>query len=80
MVVKRDVISIDICWKTKICVFIVLAHIQPFLLMYLLQVGIVHEGMRFPLWLHEQISITFLVVSTLPKKPVGKMKSILVIS
>ncbi|CAI9115532.1 OLC1v1016449C1 [Oldenlandia corymbosa var. corymbosa] len=29
--------------------------------------------MRFPLWLHGQTSITFLVVSTLPKKPVVQL-------
>lgn len=39
----------------------------------LTQVGIVHEGMRFPLWLHGQITITFLVVSTSPKKAVVKL-------
>ncbi|XVF39995.1 hypothetical protein PTKIN_Ptkin01aG0077700 [Pterospermum kingtungense] len=34
------------------------------------QVRIVHEGMRFPLWLHGRTVITFLVVSTFPKKVV----------
>lgn len=34
------------------------------------QVRIVHEGMRFPLWLHGRTIITFLVVSTFPKKVV----------
>ncbi|XP_027149181.1 peroxisome biogenesis protein 1 [Coffea eugenioides] len=37
------------------------------------QVGIVHEAMRFPLWLHGQTSVTFLVVSTLPKNPVVQL-------
>ncbi|KAL3504294.1 hypothetical protein ACH5RR_034135 [Cinchona calisaya] len=37
------------------------------------QVGIVHEAMRFPLWLHGKICITFLVVSTLPKKPLVQL-------
>lgn len=37
-----------------------------------MQVGIVHEAMRFPLWLHGQTTITFLVVSTFPKNPIGK--------
>ncbi|XP_052201565.1 peroxisome biogenesis protein 1 isoform X2 [Diospyros lotus] len=35
------------------------------------QVGIVHEAMRFPLWLHGQTIITFLVLSTFPKNPMG---------
>lgn len=39
----------------------------------LLQVRIVHEAMKFPLWLHGRTTITFLVVSTFPKKGVGKM-------
>ncbi|XP_058188783.1 peroxisomal ATPase PEX1 isoform X2 [Rhododendron vialii] len=34
-----------------------------------IEVGIVHEAMRFPLWLHGQTTITFLVVSTFPKNP-----------
>lgn len=37
-----------------------------------MQVGIVHEAMRFPLWLHGRTTITFLVVSTFPKNPIGK--------
>lgn len=40
-----------------------------------MQVRIVHEAMRFPLWLHGRTVITFLVVSTFPKKAVGKMMS-----
>jgi peroxin-1 len=40
-----------------------------------LQVRIVNEGMRFPLWLHGGAVITFLVVSTSPKRAVGKMMS-----
>ncbi|KAG5228973.1 peroxisome biogenesis protein [Salix suchowensis] len=39
------------------------------------QVRIVNEGMRFPLWLHGGAVITFLVVSTSPKRAVGKMIS-----
>lgn len=35
------------------------------------QVGLVHEGMRFPLWLHGRTIITFLVVSTFPKNHIG---------
>lgn len=37
------------------------------------QVGIVHEGMRFPLWLHGHIVVEFLVVSTSPKKSVVQL-------
>jgi peroxin-1 len=37
------------------------------------QVGIVHESMRFPLWLHGKAVITFLVVSTLPSKPIVQL-------
>ncbi|PSS01355.1 Peroxisome biogenesis protein [Actinidia chinensis var. chinensis] len=37
------------------------------------QVGIVHEAMRFPLWLHGRTIITFLVVSTFPKSPVVQL-------
>ncbi|XAR56140.1 hypothetical protein NMG60_11036493, partial [Bertholletia excelsa] len=33
------------------------------------QVGIVHEAMRFPLWLHGRTVVIFLVVSTFPKNP-----------
>ncbi|KAK4490149.1 hypothetical protein RD792_000806 [Penstemon davidsonii] len=33
------------------------------------QVGIVHEEMRFPLWLHGQTVVTFLVMSTFPQTP-----------
>uniref|UniRef100_A0A2P2MKA0 Peroxisomal ATPase PEX1 N-terminal C-lobe domain-containing protein n=1 Tax=Rhizophora mucronata TaxID=61149 RepID=A0A2P2MKA0_RHIMU len=39
------------------------------------QVRTVHEAMKFPLWLHGHAIITFSVVSTFPKKPVGKMMS-----
>ena len=49
--------------------------VQNFLLKaycFTIQVGIVHEAMRFPLWLHGRTIITFLVVSTFPKSPVGK--------
>nr|XP_016459471.1 PREDICTED: peroxisome biogenesis protein 1-like isoform X2 [Nicotiana tabacum] len=35
------------------------------------QVGIVHEAMRFPLWLHGQTIITFKVFSISPLTPVG---------
>ncbi|GJV69784.1 peroxisome biogenesis protein 1 isoform X1 [Tanacetum coccineum] len=34
------------------------------------QAGIVHEAMRFPLWLHGHTTITFSVVSTDPKEPI----------
>ncbi|XP_075494974.1 LOW QUALITY PROTEIN: peroxisomal ATPase PEX1-like [Primulina tabacum] len=37
------------------------------------QVGIVHEEMRFPLWLHGQTVVTFIVMSTFPKKPVVQL-------
>ncbi|KAA8544695.1 hypothetical protein F0562_019457 [Nyssa sinensis] len=37
------------------------------------QVRIVHEAMRFPLWLHGHTIITFCVVSTFPKKPVVQL-------
>ncbi|XP_024973056.1 peroxisome biogenesis protein 1 isoform X2 [Cynara cardunculus var. scolymus] len=37
------------------------------------QVGIVHEAMRFPLWLHGHTIITFSVVSTFPKKPMVQL-------
>ncbi|KAK2634864.1 hypothetical protein Ddye_029656 [Dipteronia dyeriana] len=37
------------------------------------QVRIVQEGMRFPLWLHGHTDITFLVVSTFPKKSVVQL-------
>ncbi|KAL5977211.1 hypothetical protein ACLOJK_021553 [Asimina triloba] len=35
------------------------------------QVGIVYEGMRFPLWVHGHTVIVFSVVSTSPRKSVG---------
>ncbi|XP_077232487.1 peroxisome 1 isoform X2 [Tasmannia lanceolata] len=37
------------------------------------QVAIVHEGMRFPLWLHGHTVIVFLVVSTSPRKSVVQL-------
>ncbi|OMO70479.1 hypothetical protein CCACVL1_18888 [Corchorus capsularis] len=37
------------------------------------QVRIVHEGMRFPLWVHGRTIITFVVVSTFPKKAVVQL-------
>ncbi|KAJ9560434.1 hypothetical protein OSB04_005594 [Centaurea solstitialis] len=37
------------------------------------QVGIVHEAMRFPLWLHGHTIITFSVVSTFPKNPMVQL-------
>ncbi|XP_071737783.1 peroxisomal ATPase PEX1 [Rutidosis leptorrhynchoides] len=37
------------------------------------QAGIVHEGMRLPLWLHGHTATTFSVVSTDPKEPVVKL-------
>ncbi|XP_050232093.1 peroxisomal ATPase PEX1 [Mercurialis annua] len=37
------------------------------------QVRIVHETMRFPLWLHGRTIVTFLVVSTDPKKAVVQL-------
>ncbi|KAI4306343.1 hypothetical protein L6164_029630 [Bauhinia variegata] len=37
------------------------------------QVRIVHEGMRFPLWLHGHTVITFQVVSVFPKKAVVQL-------
>lgn len=38
------------------------------------QVGLVHQGMRFPLWLHGRTIITFLVVSTFPKNHIVQLK------
>lgn len=37
------------------------------------QVKIVHNGMRFPLWLHGRAVITFHVISTLPNTPVVQL-------
>ncbi|KAL0360292.1 UNVERIFIED_CONTAM: Peroxisome biogenesis protein 1 [Sesamum radiatum] len=37
------------------------------------QVGIVHEQMKFPLWLHGQTVVMFLVISTFPQKPVVQL-------
>ncbi|KAG8643609.1 hypothetical protein MANES_11G051180v8 [Manihot esculenta] len=37
------------------------------------QVRIVHQAMRFPLWLHGHTSVTFLVVSTFPKNVVVQL-------
>lgn len=37
------------------------------------QVGIVHESMRFPLWLHGRTIVVFFVGSTLPKNPVVQL-------
>ncbi|PWA68876.1 peroxisome 1 [Artemisia annua] len=37
------------------------------------QAGIVHEAMRFPLWLHGHTTITFSVVSTDPKEPIVQL-------
>ncbi|KAE8009972.1 hypothetical protein FH972_006373 [Carpinus fangiana] len=37
------------------------------------QVRIVHEAMKFPLWLHGRTVITFLVVSAFPKKAVVQL-------
>lgn len=37
------------------------------------QVCIVHEGMRFPLWLHRHVIMVFLVTSTSPKKSVVQL-------
>lgn len=37
----------------------------------LTQVRILHEGMRFPLWLQPHSLITFHVISTFPKNPLG---------
>lgn len=39
----------------------------------LIQVGIVNEGMKFPLWLHGHTIVEFHVVSTSPKKPVVQL-------
>lgn len=44
-------------------------------LLYQKQVRIVHEAMKFPLWLHGRTVTTVRVVSTFPKKGVGKMIS-----
>ncbi|KAJ8510883.1 hypothetical protein OPV22_001317 [Ensete ventricosum] len=37
------------------------------------QVGIVYEGMKFPLWLHGHVVVEFLVTSTSPKKSVVQL-------
>ncbi|KAH6765488.1 peroxisome 1 [Perilla frutescens var. hirtella] len=37
------------------------------------QVGVVHEQMRFPLWLHGQTVVMFLVLSTFPQNPVVQL-------
>ncbi|KAJ0975826.1 hypothetical protein J5N97_017791 [Dioscorea zingiberensis] len=37
------------------------------------QVGIVHEGMKFPLWLHGHTIVMFLVTSTSPKQSVVQL-------
>lgn len=37
------------------------------------QAGVVHEAMRFPLWLHGHTTITFSVVSTDPKEPIVQL-------
>ncbi|GAB4840787.1 hypothetical protein Ancab_021549 [Ancistrocladus abbreviatus] len=37
------------------------------------QVRIIHETMRFPLWLHGQTIVTFRVVSTVPKKEIVQL-------
>jgi len=39
----------------------------------LMQLRIVYEGMKFPLWLHGHTVITFQVASVHPKNVVGKM-------
>jgi hypothetical protein len=42
------------------------------MVMYFLQVRIVHEGMRFPLRLNRHTVITFHVASVFPNNAVGK--------
>jgi hypothetical protein len=42
------------------------------MVMFILQVRIVHEGMRFPLRLNRHTVITFHVASVFPKNAVGK--------
>ncbi|KAH6832757.1 peroxisome 1 [Perilla frutescens var. hirtella] len=37
------------------------------------QVGVVHEQMKFPLWLHGQTVVMFLVLSTFPQNPVVQL-------
>ncbi|KAH7654466.1 peroxin-1 protein [Dioscorea alata] len=37
------------------------------------QVGIVHEGMKFPLWLHGHVVVVFRVTSTSPKQSVVQL-------
>ncbi|XP_042033525.1 peroxisome biogenesis protein 1-like isoform X2 [Salvia splendens] len=37
------------------------------------QVGVVHEQMKFPLWLHGQTVVTFLVMSIFPQNPVVQL-------
>ncbi|KAL0314374.1 UNVERIFIED_CONTAM: Peroxisome biogenesis protein 1 [Sesamum angustifolium] len=37
------------------------------------QVGIVHDQMKFPLWLHGQTVVMFLVISTFPQEPVVQL-------
>lgn len=43
-----------------------------------MQIRIVHEGMRFPLWLNGHTVITFHVASVFPKNAVGKIMPIAV--
>lgn len=42
-----------------------------------MQVGIIYEGMKFPLWLHGHVMVEFLVASTSPKKSVGKKNTVM---
>ncbi|XP_042033019.1 peroxisome biogenesis protein 1-like [Salvia splendens] len=37
------------------------------------QVGVVHEQMKFPLWLHGQTVVTFVVMSIFPQNPVVQL-------
>ncbi|KAJ3688752.1 hypothetical protein LUZ61_017916 [Rhynchospora tenuis] len=40
----------------------------------LTQVGVVYEGMKFPLWLYEHVVVEFIVISCSPNKPLVQLK------
>ncbi|MQL92154.1 hypothetical protein Taro_024776 [Colocasia esculenta] len=46
---------------------------DPVLPDFFRDVGVVHDGMRFPLWLHGHTVVLFRVVSVSPKKPVVQL-------
>ncbi|KAJ4773336.1 hypothetical protein LUZ62_063044 [Rhynchospora pubera] len=40
----------------------------------LTQVGVLYEGMKFPLWLYEHVVVEFIVISCSPNKPLVQLK------